>query len=637
MFERMQQAIKRPWGVLGLLAALAGAGAVQAAEPQQAHVISKQWHVDYEVAPDGRSTATYTTAAQIVHASALEALKSSSFSYSTSIQKGEILEAYTLKADGRRIVAPPTNYQTEVNNGRDGAKPLFSDYTRLSVVFPDLAVGDTVGVKYRVADKEPIFPGAFSVVQSFSPYNVYEDARVTVRFAKSLDLKFESHNLKEEAASEDGGLQVRTWSYRNPSPRTYEEADEGIWRLEELPVLMVSTFSSYESIAKAYGDRALPKAEPTDRVTALAKSIVGDQSEPLVRARLLYEWVSRNITYGGNCIGVGAVVPRDTDTVLDNKMGDCKDHATLLQALWRAAGIRGEQVLINAGGQLDLPATPVVSMVNHVINYLPDWKIYLDATAKDVPFGYLPTGSYDKPVLHVGAATALARIPPLPADGKLQQVRTRLRVNADGSATGDMRVSLKGAHAAQWRAFMGDLQATAVRDFVRRTLSGSGFKGKGELDRGDLSEAKVLTDAYSFGFTFEIDNYLQAGTSGAFRLAPVVDLPLSVARFAFKGEQAAVTRRHYCTGFKTEEIYDIELAPGVSFDQLPESLTKRGRYLDFASSYKRTKTGVRVARELFDKTPEGVCTADFMNGWLAEVVPIAQNLKSQVFYKRKSR
>ncbi|SEF33810.1 DUF3857 and transglutaminase domain-containing protein [Variovorax sp. NFACC27] len=637
MFEWMQQASKWPWGAFCLLAALAGATVAQAAEPQQAHVISKQWYADYEVAPDGRSTTTYTSATQIVHASALEDMKSSTFSYSTSIQKGEILEAYTLKADGRRIVAPPTNYQTEVNNGRDGAKPLFSDYTRLSVVFPDVAVGDTVGVKYRIADKEPIFPGAFSVVQAFSPYSVYEDARITVRFSKSLDLKFEGHNLKEEVAGEDGGLQVRTWSYRNPSPRTYDETDQGIWRLEEFPVLMVSTFPSYESIAKAYGDRALPKAEPNDRVTALAKSIVGDQADPLVRARLLYEWVSRNITYGGNCIGVGAVVPRDTDTVLDNKMGDCKDHATLLQALWRAAGIRGEQVLINAGNQLDLPATPVVSMVNHVINYLPDWKIYLDATAKDIPFGYLPSGSHGKPVLHVGATTVLATIPPLPADRKQQHVRTRLRIGADGSATGDMQVNLKGTQAAQWRAYMGDLKATAVRDFVRRMLSASGFKGKGELDRGDLSDEKTLADEYSFGFTFEIDNYLQAGTSGAFRLSPVASLPLSVSRFAFKGDQASVTRRNYCTGFKTGESYDIELAPGVSFVQLPESLTKRGRYLEFASSYKRTKTGVRVVRELFDKTPEGVCTADFMNGWQAEVEPIAQNLKSQVFYKRKSR
>jgi transglutaminase-like putative cysteine protease len=641
MFRQMQGAIARPWGLLCALALLTGAAGAQAQSqsqsPQKVHVVSKQWHADYEIAQDGRSTVTYSSMNQILHPSVLEDMKSQSFTYSTSIQKGEILEAFTLKADGRRIVAPPTNYQTEINNGRDGAKPLISDYARISVVFPDVSVGDTVGVKYRVADKEPIFPGAFSVVQSFSPYSVYEDARITVRYAKGLDLKFESHHLEEEAASEDAGLQVRKWRYRNASPKPYDETDEGIWRLDEFPILLVSTFPSYQSIAKAYGDRALPKAEPNARVAALAKSIVGDQSDPLVRARLLYEWVSRNITYGGNCIGVGAVVPRDTDTVLDNKMGDCKDHATLLQALWRAAGIRGEQVLINAGSQLDLPSTPVVSMVNHVINYLPDWKIYLDATAKEIPFGYLPSGSYGKPAIHVGAASALATIPSDPAGRTVQRVQTKLRIDADGSAAGNIKISFKGTRAAQMRAYMRDLNADTVRDFVRRTLASSSFKGKGELDRGDLSDANTLLDEYSFGFTFTIDNYLQAGSSGAFRLSPVVNLPLSVSRFAFKGNDGTTQRRQYCHGFRSDESYDIELAPGVAFVQLPESLAKRGRYLDFSSSYKRTKTGVRVVRELYDKTPEGVCTADFMNGWETEVGAIADNLKSQVFYKRKAR
>ena len=82
------------------------------------------------------------------------------------------------------------------------------------------------------------------------------------------------------------------------------------------------------------------------------------KARPRERARLLYEWVSRNITYGGNCIGVGAVVPRDLDVVLDNRMGDCKDHATLLQSLWSAAGLRSEQVLVNAGEQYDLARRP---------------------------------------------------------------------------------------------------------------------------------------------------------------------------------------------------------------------------------------------------------------------------------------
>jgi hypothetical protein len=57
----------------------------------------------------------------------------SSLSFSTSIQTGEVLEAYTLKKDGRQVAVPAGNYQTEVDDGRRGAGPMFSDRTRISV------------------------------------------------------------------------------------------------------------------------------------------------------------------------------------------------------------------------------------------------------------------------------------------------------------------------------------------------------------------------------------------------------------------------------------------------------------------------------------------------------------------------
>jgi len=94
-----------------------------------------------------------------------------------------MVEAYTLKQDGRRIEAPSGNYQTQVNDGRNGGAPLLSDRTRISVVFPDLAVGDSVGLTYRIDDQEAMFPGQFSVVHPFSPYAVHEDSQITVRAA----------------------------------------------------------------------------------------------------------------------------------------------------------------------------------------------------------------------------------------------------------------------------------------------------------------------------------------------------------------------------------------------------------------------------------------------------------------------
>ena len=109
---------------------------------------------------------------------------------------------------------------------------------------------------------------------------------------------------------------------------------------DEDPGYIISTFNTQEEVAKAYGLRATPKALPSERVKKLADDITKDKKSNDDIAHSLYDWVATNITYAGNCVGLGAVVPHDLDFILDNKMGDCKDHATLLQSLLSAKNIK---------------------------------------------------------------------------------------------------------------------------------------------------------------------------------------------------------------------------------------------------------------------------------------------------------
>ncbi len=49
--------------------------------------------------------------------------------------------------------------------------------------------------------------------------------------------------------------------------------------------------------------------------------------------------------------------------------------------------------------------------MNHVINYIPQLNLYVDATAKHQPFGVLPLPLRGKPVLHVGQWRDGAEVP----------------------------------------------------------------------------------------------------------------------------------------------------------------------------------------------------------------------------------
>lgn len=75
----------------------------------------------------------------------------------------------------------------------------------------------------------------------------------------------------------------------------------------------------------------IESADP--RITSLAGKITGQERSPLRKARLISDWVYRNIKKTSTMS-----IPRST-AVLESREGDCNEHTTLYTALARASGI----------------------------------------------------------------------------------------------------------------------------------------------------------------------------------------------------------------------------------------------------------------------------------------------------------
>lgn len=266
----------------------------------------------------------------------------------------------------------------------------------------------------------------------------------------------------------------------------------------------------------------------TERVQRLADEIASQRKTPREQARALYDWVATNIAYAGNCIGVGAVVPHDLSFTLDNRMGDCKDHATLLQVLLAAKGIESTQALVNAGSAYRLPKIPVVSMVNHVITYIPSLDIYLDSTSDMTPFGLLPHAVADKPVLLVDGFKEGARTPSLPVGTNQQHMKTVVNVNADGSVAGDIEVTLRGEFAAAARARLRHMSKEQEEKLVENSFRRGGMIGGGTFEKEDPT---ALLDAYRYSVKYDLKEYIQRPGAGAFYIYPVFGSEAPVSRF----------------------------------------------------------------------------------------------------------
>ena len=613
-----------------LMLAVAGFGAGNACaksddEPLR---LEREQH-RYVVNADGSFTETVETAIKVMKETGVGIAKDSSIGYSTSIQKAAILSAYTLKADGRKIEVPPGNFQENTSRGQNGDSPIYSDRTTLTVVFPELAVGDTTVLSYRLTAREPMFPGQFSVIDSFSPARYYGEVLISVDAPEALPLKHVAWQMKEVRDRVQNGRRIVELQWNNPKPVDPDMLRDSTFDVERYPGYAFSTFASYAQISEAYGTRAKAKATVTPRIAKLADEIVGDSEDSRETAKRLYEWVSRKISYAGNCIGLGAVVPRDLDVVLDNKMGDCKDHATLLQALLKAKGIDSTQALVNAGQTYTLPKIPVASMVNHVINYVPAMDLYLDSTAAVVPFGSLPESVAGKRVLLVDGYRDDSTTPAPQRANDWQRMKTTLRIAADGSVKGTVDLELNGRLAVSTREQFRELDAATRDDMVKHYFRSSGLAATGTLR---FDDPKPMEEHFGIQATFDVERLVTV--PGGFTIAPwfMSVAPISGIVASQQPDPEQPAGESACGGTRSEEEYVYEFAAPLRIVAIPPDAAFSQGPVSYTASHRRDGNRIIVKRLLDDRTPGPVCSAEYNADYSQLMRKAMNNLRAQIVY-----
>jgi transglutaminase-like putative cysteine protease len=615
--------------ILGFLLLVSG---VVCAEKKALTDIDREYvydHATYTANSDYTHEELHETATKVLKERAIEDLKTFKVSYSTSVEKIEILEAYNSKANGTRVDAPKTNYQVETNSGRNKDDPVFSDQSEITTVFPEVQVGDTLVFKYKRIITEPMFPHYFAESNSFSEAAVYDDVVIKMDVPKTYLGKYQIRGMSEKISRKDGRITYE-WKWKNTIAMKDNRKDYSVWDMETNPGFAYTTFDSYQAIAEEYGVRALPKVVVNEKVNTLADSIVDKEENPKEQARLLYEWVSTHITYAGNCIGVGAVVPHDISFILDNMMGDCKDHATLLQALLTAKDIKATQALVNATSVYKLPSIPAVNWANHVINYLPDFDLFVDSTSDSTPFGMLPFSDQDKPVLLVQDFQEGKKTPVTPAGKNRQVMNAILNIQADGSANGSIDFQQAGRPAVQSRSAWRNLSKDREDEWLKKTFSGGGKVGSETIEKDD---PKPLLDTFHYKVTFEKPDYMQMDGAGGLYIYPLMYGSFSIANVVRVDDEPEREVEIACDGGYSEENYTLVFPANVKILDIPNNRVYEGSDLKYRATYRQDGNTITISRVLDDATKGAICKPDLILAQREILLKVKRDLRAQIVYK----
>lgn len=314
-------------------------------------------------------------------------------SYNRAMDVIEVLEAFTEKADGRRVSVPASQI-SEQRSPALAQAPLFEDSLNKVVIFPEVAMGDRLVLRYKRHRFKPLFVGQFEDISS-PPLHPAGDFSVTYDMPADMPLYTEAHGYTAVPPEARAGRMIYRWDYRSPQPaRSDVEASAS---LDYDQYLAVSTFADYKQFAQAYQARAQVHVSPA--IAELALHLTAHVATARDKTLVLSDWVRQNIRYVAVYVGAGGIVPHSAQTVLDSGYGDCKDHVALLEALLQAIGINSSPALVNLGTAYSVPSVPTLGVLNHVITYVPSLDLYLDTTDASIAAGNLPLAMLDKPVL----------------------------------------------------------------------------------------------------------------------------------------------------------------------------------------------------------------------------------------------
>lgn len=618
-----------------LVTALPVFPAIVQAEPTPAYeppfTIERQ-EIRYDVHTDGTYEYDDFESIRINNEAGIKAVGQISVPVSTSLQSLEVLQAYTVTKDGKHIDVSPDkilNQQTPLS----AAAPIFDDIKLKTVVFPALEAGATVNVHFKRIQKTALFPGEFSMLEKFDKTQTFKFAQLTVTAPDSMQLFVETKDLPGgEVKSEEPGKKIWRWSIENTSAVAPEPAS--VNAVDFSPRVAVTSFPSYDAIAKAYYDRAKSKARVTSAIRTLAHEITKGITDKRAQSEAIYNWVSLNIRYVGIFFDVGGVVPHDSESILAVRYGDCKDHATLLEALLAAKDIKSSPVLVNATNAYWLPDVAAPEPFNHLMSYLPQFDLFVDSTAQLAPFGVLAATELGKSALIVDDGSGHAKQVQLPQTQlgvrNTERSTTELKIAENGDISGQGKFENSGTLDLITRAIFVTIPKGAESQLAARSLSMTGQQGGGTFERGNPID---LNHPFNYSTQFTLPAYMQPQRSGALNIpAGIASMTGLDTMTRFIGTEKRVFPVP-CGESLREETTSILFPSGVKIAELPKPVNLQTPLGSYQASYTASDQQVTVKRTL-DLNLPAVCSGEqysTLKGMLGEV---SRDLRTQIAYQR---
>ncbi|MBB6499930.1 tetratricopeptide repeat protein [Pedobacter cryoconitis] len=273
------------------------------------------------------------------------------------------------------------------------------------IVFTNLEVGDAINLRYTI---ENYSDGQMASHFSDSFYFSYGLSYVNKKYALLIhhDKPFKyvfSQSPIAPVKSKKDEFDLYVWQQGNQKALLYE--DKMPPSEDVVNKLYISSIPSWQFVADWYNNIATAKARTSYEVKSVVRDLFANQKDldQLTKIKMIYSYITRNIAYSSVPFRQNGVIPQNPATVINTRIGDCKDVSTLFVTMCKEAGIDATLALVSTrdNGQNTLPL-PSIDF-NHCIakTTINNQDYWVELTSGNLPFNTFNNGFINSNVLPI--------------------------------------------------------------------------------------------------------------------------------------------------------------------------------------------------------------------------------------------
>ncbi|MBE8727169.1 DUF3857 domain-containing protein [Flavobacterium hungaricum] len=518
----------------------------------------------------------------------------------TSIKNIEAVVYNSLGGEIKKIKRKDFRDQSAVSGSTlfSDSRVVFLDYTPVTYPF-------TIVYTCEVETSNTAFIPQWAFLSGY--YASVEKSVLNVTFPNNLGFKkkefqFSGYNIKKQEETDTKlsytAVNIAAQKREDYSPSSSDLFPRVMMGLEKFHLEGVDgNAATWEAFGKWYSDNILNgTTELPEETKTKIKALVGNEKDPIKKAKIIYDFVQKKSRYVSIQVGIGGWKPMLASDVDRLGYGDCKALSNYTKALLEAVDVPSYNTILYGDpyNKSSIESDFVSMQGNHMILAIPSGNdyVWLECTSQDDPFGYQGTFTDDRNVLVVKPEGGqIVRTKIYEDIGNIQKDKGSYSIDENGNFSGALSIVSEGSQYSQ-RTRVEHLQPTEKEKHYKNHWE--------NINNLKLEKISLNNDKENIRFTEDVQ--LSATSYGAvsgnkmiFVVNSFNQTDGSVKRIRNRKNPFEIQRGY----FDTDEI-EINLPTGFNIEFIPSNYELKGKFGEYKTEIiKKDNNKLLYKRSMF--------------------------------------